>query len=166
MWGTTGDLTWAAAASALRRAKQAPPPHHRDARAARSCQPGADLLPQGFDGTYWPEGMESTPPRYAIVRAKPAPWGICADFWCAMWCRILAIPGGCGPMPAAGTPPAGSRNLAPWRAPKLPRTGHILRGALLRQRKRTGIACPFLPLSVKDRVKKLPIPWYWDFPAW
>ena len=58
------------AATAIKRAKQKYPditlmlvlPYHPAERAVP--------IPDGFDGTYYPEGLENTPRRYAIVRAN------------------------------------------------------------------------------------------------
>ena len=58
------------AAAAVKRAKQKYPditlmlvlPYHPAERAVPT--------PNGFDGTYHPEGLENTPRRYAIVRAN------------------------------------------------------------------------------------------------
>ena len=37
-----------------------------------SCHPGERSveLPEGFDGSYYPEGLENVPRRYALVRAN------------------------------------------------------------------------------------------------
>ena len=58
------------AAAAVRRTKQKYPditlmlvlPYHPAERPTEA--------PEGFDGTYYPEGLESTPKRYAIVQAN------------------------------------------------------------------------------------------------
>ena len=58
------------AAAATKRAKQKCPditlmlvlPYHPDERAVPT--------PNGFDGTYYPDGLENTPRRYAIVRTN------------------------------------------------------------------------------------------------
>ena len=49
-------------------------PYHPEARPVN--------LPEGFDGSYYPEGMENVPRRYAIVRANKlmvdaSDWLIC-----------------------------------------------------------------------------------------
>lgn len=75
-----------AAAAALRRAKQRHP-HITVMLVLPYLPTGADLLPQGFDGTYWPEGMESTPPALCHRPCQPAP---CRSV------RISGVPCGVG----------------------------------------------------------------------
>ena len=70
-----------AAAAALRRAKQRHP-HITVMLVLPYLPTRADLSPRGFDGTYWPEGMESTPRRYAIVRANRLLVDLCGFLVC------------------------------------------------------------------------------------
>ena len=65
------------AATAVKRAKQKYPditlmlvlPYHPAERAIPT--------PDGFDGTYYPEGLENTPRRYAIVRTNKIMVDVC-----------------------------------------------------------------------------------------
>lgn len=134
-----------AAAAALRRAKQRHP-HITVMLVLPYLPTGADLLPQGFDGTYWPEGMESTPRRYAIVRANRLLVDLCGFLVCHV-VSDLATPGGCCPMPAAGTPPAGS---AIWPGYEKSPAGRILRGSCYGTQK--GQAEPVLFFRCRSRI--------------
>lgn len=69
------------AATALRRAKQRHP-HITVMLVLPYLPTGSEPLPRGFDGTYWPEGLESTPRRYAIVRTNRLLVDLCGFVVC------------------------------------------------------------------------------------
>ena len=70
------------AAAAVKHSKQKYPditlmlvlPYHPAERAVPT--------PDGFDGTYYPEGLENTPSRYAIVRTNKIMIDVCDWFVC------------------------------------------------------------------------------------
>ena len=70
------------AATAVKRAKQKYP----DIILMRvlSYHPAEKSIPtlDGFDGTYYPEGLENTPSRYAIVRTNKIMINVCDWFVC------------------------------------------------------------------------------------
>ena len=82
--GGYGGFDWIAA-TAARHAKQKYPditlmlvlPYHPAERPID--------VPNGFDGTYYPEGLESTPRRYAIVRANKIMVDTC--YWLVCYVR-------------------------------------------------------------------------------
>lgn len=69
--GSRGRFDSMAAAALLRLKARRPQAHLLLLLAYHPAQQ-PPALPQGFDGTLYPDGMESVPPRLAIVRANHA----------------------------------------------------------------------------------------------
>lgn len=63
--------------------------HHQDITLTLvlSCHPGERPveLPEGFDGSFYPEGLENVPRRYALVRANRIMVDICDWLVCYVW---------------------------------------------------------------------------------